>query len=60
MKNDLREKALQFVVKNNCASTVPLELVLSAMEIGAAHATHVATARLFIVRDKLKRQRELK
>lgn len=58
MTFDFKPLAVAFVNRRQCATTVPVELVMAAMEEGAAEALKQSTERLRKVRDDLKSARE--
>lgn len=57
MNLDFKDRAVQFVREKNCATSVPVELIREAMEIGAAEALKNSTER---IRKSLEELREMR
>ena len=57
MKLNLKQKALQFVIDNNCACHTPVELIHKAMEIGADEAVKFAHDQVLKATLNLKEKR---
>ena len=56
-KPDFKPLAVEFVRKHNCAATVPVEIVMEAMEIGACEAMEIANRKIGDALYELREQR---
>lgn len=57
MTPDFKPIAVDFVRRNQCATNTPVELIVKAMEEGAAESMRLTTERLNVVLKDLREQR---